>query len=738
MKILNQILFLLAFLFFTNQSYAQWANLGGPEKGQVEEFLNADGITYAVTEDGLTKYDENLGKWVEIAQGGEKSFAVCNDKLYAIIDEGLIEIDEDGNKVRDVIPTKSKVYEVYGANKLLIVKSSLTTFQSSIDNGVTWTNFNSVISYDKNFGIRYINGMYLIWAKRVFAYSDNAMLWTSVNPSLFFNPEYILDVVYDAANKFYISDTKSILEFNPSNFEQEKFVYPPFFKNGSDYTISAMDMYKNILFLSSENNGIYYRTANGFWHSANEGLETLDINAMAFAGDYIYAGANAVVYRKKIKDLDLQLKMGEVFYDLNKNGKKDGDERNARKIDLQNTKGQLLGNTNKMGEFSFFSPSLSKDSVNVRPSSLYNPTNGPFALNTNENIQLGIEPLYKFDAAINLTIDGFTPGLPATLTIVASEQNNDESNQGYYQLYYPKGIKLGKIIPETYFKTDQFIEWRFNDFNTTRPNTAFVEIIADPSTPIGKEFCFEGKMFLYNSEINLSNNVATLCSSVVESTEANVKQVNAPSVLDEKNVDNHPPLIYTIRFQNTGNDKAVFVRITDTLSNNVDVNSFKLLSSSYELTYKIKDGVVEFYFDSINMEGSEIDQVLSHGFVKYSVDLKKGLTAGDAIDNTAYIYFDYNAPDKTNKVSIAIDQSNGQAEQIAKGFSLYPNPVGNILKFNTNNKIDKVDIYDEVGRIILTTSVQNNAIDVSSLRDGIYFLKVYADNKVTMAKMAKN
>jgi hypothetical protein len=115
-------------------------------------------------------------------------------------------------------------------------------------------------------------------------------------------------VIYDPANKYYVRDYNSIVEFNPSIFEQEKFIYPPFFTNGADYTITAIDMYANLLFLSIVNKGIYYRTSNGYWHAANDGLSTFAVNDIAFAGEHIYVGANAQVYRMNIKDLNLAKK----------------------------------------------------------------------------------------------------------------------------------------------------------------------------------------------------------------------------------------------------------------------------------------------------------------------------------------------------------------------------------------------------------------------------------------------
>src|SRR6218665_303318 len=56
-----------------------------------------------------------------------------------------------------------------------------------------------------------------------------------------------------------------------------------------------------------------------------------------------------------------------------------------------------------------------------------------------------------------------------------------------------------------------------------------------------------------------------------------------------------------------------------------------------------------------------------------------------------------------------------------RSLSVYPNPVSNLLYLPEGNDIRKVFISDQSGRIVLAQN-NNNPIDVSSLRSGIYFL----------------
>lgn len=68
---------------------------------------------------------------------------------------------------------------------------------------------------------------------------------------------------------------------------------------------------------------------------------------------------------------------------------------------------------------------------------------------------------------------------------------------------------------------------------------------------------------------------------------------------------------------------------------------------------------------------------------------------------------------------------------------LYPNPVNNT--FYLSKKIDSVTVYNMLGQEVISFSDNRNQYDVSSLKKGIYTLKVILENnKKQMLRIVKN
>jgi heat shock protein HslJ len=65
-------------------------------------------------------------------------------------------------------------------------------------------------------------------------------------------------------------------------------------------------------------------------------------------------------------------------------------------------------------------------------------------------------------------------------------------------------------------------------------------------------------------------------------------------------------------------------------------------------------------------------------------------------------------------------------ENIAPIFSLYPNPTIDIISVETSEKLNTIAILDTTGRIVLENkAITNNTINVSSLKTGVYFIKIF-------------
>lgn len=107
---------------------------------------------------------------------------------------------------------------------------------------------------------------------------------------------------------------------------------------------------------------------------------------------------------------------------------------------------------------------------------------------------------------------------------------------------------------------------------------------------------------------------------------------------------------YTIRFQNTGNDTAFNIIVRDTLDTDFDWSTFEITTTSHEMrsVFYEETGEIEFIFEDIYLPDSNVNEIASHGFVKYEIMPKENLPENTILENTAGIFFDFNPPIITN------------------------------------------------------------------------------------------
>ncbi len=70
---------------------------------------------------------------------------------------------------------------------------------------------------------------------------------------------------------------------------------------------------------------------------------------------------------------------------------------------------------------------------------------------------------------------------------------------------------------------------------------------------------------------------------------------------------------------------------------------------------------------------------------------------------------------------------------------IYPNPVNAILKIQMNDqsRIDKIVISDVLGKTVFNNFSVQSELDVSNLKKGVYFIKIYSDKGITTSKFSK-
>jgi uncharacterized repeat protein (TIGR01451 family) len=236
---------------------------------------------------------------------------------------------------------------------------------------------------------------------------------------------------------------------------------------------------------------------------------------------------------------------------------------------------------------------------------------------------------------------------------------------------------------------------------------------------------------------NATDDVAVLNQTVVNSFDPNDIAVHEGEFITEEQADDY--LHYTIRFQNTGNANATFIRIEATLDENLDWSTFVPLTASHAYFTSRNDDVIEIMFDNIQLPGSEVYEPGSHGYVTYRVKPKATIALGEQISATANIFFDYNLPITTNTVTTTVQNAMGIEALSASTFVMYPNPAADsvTLRLGESSGKAKVEVADVLGKVVLSTETTRKmtTINTSFLSAGMYFVTVTSGEATSNQKL---
>jgi len=199
---------------------------------------------------------------------------------------------------------------------------------------------------------------------------------------------------------------------------------------------------------------------------------------------------------------------------------------------------------------------------------------------------------------------------------------------------------------------------------------------------------------------------------------------------------------YLIRFQNTGTDTAFTVRIIDTLSMWLDPATVKFGASSHPYRYDLcGEGIVHLIFEDILLPDSNVNEVASHGFVKFKVTSRSNALLESVIENSAAIYFDFNDPIITNTtfhrlgenfVTVGLWQPRVPGAQVIAS----PNPFSEEtlleVKGLKNTRALRLQVFDFQGNEIRTMESEGNTFRLKKggWPAGIYFFKITQQGKI--------
>jgi len=273
--------------------------------------------------------------------------------------------------------------------------------------------------------------------------------------------------------------------------------------------------------------------------------------------------------------------------------------------------------------------------------------------------------------------------------------------------------------------------YNITDFSTLTPQSFGLQFLTDTTAQAGDQICVHIEINPTPLDADTTNNVYDFCYQVLNSYDPNMKEVYPVNVLP--GYDDW--FTYTIHFQNTGNAPAFNIRLRDTLDANLDINTFEIRGYSHPAIVSINGNILTIRFNNIMLPDSTTDYEGSMGYFQYRIKPLPNLPLGTQIENTAYIYFDYNAPIITNTT-----QNNFQIVTDLKSiintqnnFVIYPNPSSGIYFFKEIRNLQTVEVFNMMGELILSQGIAKQ-INLQAFPKGIYVVKINGANTTKLVK----
>lgn len=284
------------------------------------------------------------------------------------------------------------------------------------------------------------------------------------------------------------------------------------------------------------------------------------------------------------------------------------------------------------------------------------------------------------------------------------------------------------------------LEWNYYDLTPFESRSILVTLnlnspIETPAVNSGAVINFTCTILPILGDENSIDNNFILNQLVVNSFDPNDKICLQGTRVNTTFIGEY--VTYKIRFENNGTANAQNIVLIDNIDiTKFDIESIITLYSSHSYRKVITSNTnLEYHFENINLPS---DDANNDGYVVFKIKTKSNLVTGDTFSNSANIYFDYNIPISTNNYTTTIENSlDVQETDFKNDIIAYPNPVKNILQFETKDKIIKVEIYDILGRIICSNSVIDNKVNLNELKNGNYILKIFTEKVIMNTKIIK-
>lgn len=166
--------------------------------------------------------------------------------------------------------------------------------------------------------------------------------------------------------------------------------------------------------------------------------------------------------------------------------------------------------------------------------------------------------------------------------------------------------------------------------------------------------------------------------------------------------------------------------------------TFQTIGTDVKITFELLDtdkvGVVAYLWKQTPFSEIQMTNVSGNTFTQTVT----GLTIGSTINYA--VKFAYAGGLSVTKYFSYVVGSNCQLgiDTISEVSQFnFPNPTRDYITISSNKIIDRIELFNLLGTLVLNTEVNTNKIDIRDLPNGIYLMAVYSGTERTIKKVIK-
>lgn len=435
---------------------------------------------------------------------------------------------------------------------------------------------------------------------------------------------------------------------------------------------------------------------------------------------------------------------GQILYDTDNNGCTTGDTIGRYiKINLNDENAfytSTQGNYNiflQTGSYTLI-PEFNNDWFTVNPSQAVISFSGVNNSTFTQNFCMTANGIHPDAEVIILPVGNANPGFDAEYKIIY-KNNGNQVLSGTVNLNYNDGVlDFVSAIPMLSSQSAGVIQWNYFDLAPFEERVIYFNL--NINSPTETPAVNIGDMLNFNVGITPSENDETPGDNSFEYNQILTGSFDPNNIIciEGENVD--PSKIgdylhYTINFENTGTDEAIFIVVENEINNEqFDINSLKILNATHNLQTEIFGNKAKFKFNAIHLPAG------GKGALDFKIKTLNSLAINDDVNQKANIYFDYNWPIETNDATTVFAILTNDNFQKDASVKVYPNPALSVINLTAASEIQSVQLYDAQGRVLETIILGGGTsvvVDVSSRASGLYFVKVITEQGSKVEKILK-